>query len=218
MERFIVSARESSLISSHQVLRNTYLLLAMTLAFSAVVAYGSMVLQLPPPNLWLSIFGLYGLLFLTHYLANSSSGILAVFAFTGFIGYTMAYPIGLLIHAGAKDVVITALGGTALVFFGCSVYLLTSRKEMSFLTGMLNAGAVVLLIAMVSSFFIKIPAFHLALSGAFILFSTGAILLKTSEIIHGGEKNYIRATVSIYVSLYNIFVSLLRILSANRQN
>ncbi len=109
------------------------------------------------------------------------------------------------------DVIAMALGGTALVFFCCSAYVLTTRKDMSFLGGMLMAGIVVL-IGMVANIFLQLPALHLAISAVFILISSGAILFETSNIIHGGETNYIRATVSLYVSLYNIFVSLLSIL------
>ena len=110
------------------------------------------------------------------------------------------------------DVIAMALGGTALVFFCCSAYVLTTRKDMSFLGGMLMAGIVVVLIGMVANIFLQLPALHLAISAVFILISSGAILFETSNIIHGGETNYIRATVSLYVSLYNIFVSLLSIL------
>ncbi|MDI6936943.1 Bax inhibitor-1 family protein, partial [Serratia sp. Se-PFBMAAmG] len=114
--------------------------------------------------------------------------------------------------AGMGDVIAMALGGTALVFFCCSAYVLTTRRDMSFLGGMMMAGFVVLLVAVVANIFLQLPALHLAISALFILFSAGAILWETSNIIHGGETNYIRATVSLYVSLYNIFVSLLSLL------
>ncbi|RWR01978.1 membrane protein [[Pantoea] beijingensis] len=218
MDRIVSSTRESSLISTNKVLRNTYFLLGMTLSFSALTATVSTVLALPAPGLILMLVGFYGLMFLTHKLANSPTGILAAFAFTGFLGYCLGPILNSFLSAGMGDVIGLALGGTALVFFCCSAYVLTTRKDMSFLGGMMMAGFVVLLVAVVANLFLQIPALHMAISALFILFSAGAILWETSNIIHGGETNYIRATVSLYVSLYNIFVSLLSILGFARNN
>lgn len=219
MDRIIVSStRESSLLSTHKVLRNTYFLLSLTLGFSAVTATASMALNLPAPGLLLMLVGFYGLMFLTHKLANSPAGILAAFALTGFMGYTLGPLLSMLISAGSGDIIMLALGGTALVFFCCSAYVLTTRKDMSFLSGMLMAGFVVLVVAVIANLFLQIPALHLAISALFILFSAGAILWETSNIIHGGETNYIRATVSLYVSIYNVFVSLLSILGIMRND
>lgn len=219
MDRIIVSStRESSLLSTHKVLRNTYFLLSLTLGFSAVTATASMALNLPAPGLLLMLVGFYGLMFLTHKLANSPAGILAAFALTGFMGYTLGPLLSMLISAGSGDIIMLALGGTALVFFCCSAYVLTTRKDMSFLSGMLMAGFVVLVVAVIANLFLQIPVLHLAISALFILFSAGAILWETSNIIHGGETNYIRATVSLYVSIYNVFVSLLSILGIMRND
>ncbi|WP_147196726.1 FtsH protease modulator YccA [Pantoea sp. MBD-2R] len=218
MERIVSSTRERSLLSTHKVLRNTYFLLGLTLAFSAVTATLSTVFALPAPGLLLMLAGFYGLMFLTYRLADSPAGILAAFAFTGFLGYSLGPILNTLLSAGMGDVIGMALGGTALVFFCCSAYVLTTRKDMSFLGGMMMAGFVVLLVAVVANLFLHIPALHLAISVMFVLFSSGAILWETSNIIHGGETNYIRATVSLYVSLYNIFVSLLSILGMSRSN
>ena len=213
-QRIIVDARNNeSLLSTHKVLRNTYFLLALTLAFSAVVAFISMSMNLPRPGLLVMLVGFYGLLFLTHSLANSSAGLLAVFAFTGFMGYTIGPVLNAYVGAGLGDLVVLALAGTAIVFFACSAYVVTTGKDMSFLSGTIFALFVVLLIGMVASFFFQIPALYLAISGLFVVFSTLAILYETSNIIHGGETNYIRATVSLYVSIYNLFVSLLNLLS-----
>lgn len=213
MDNLIVSSRErASLLSTNKVLRNTYFLLGLTLAFSAITATASTVLMLPSPGLILTIVGMYGLMFLTHRLADKPSGILAAFAFTGFLGYILGPILNRYLSLGMGDVIAMALGGTALVFFCCSAYVLTTRKDMSFMGGMLMAGMVIVLIGMVANLFLHIPALHLAISALFILISSGAILFETSNIIHGGETNYIRATVSLYVSLYNIFVSLLSIL------
>ncbi|CAO97136.1 MULTISPECIES: FtsH protease modulator YccA [Erwinia] len=218
MDRIVSSTRDSSLLSTHRVLRNTYFLLGLTLAFSALTATLSTVFALPAPGLILMLAGFYGLMFLTYRLANSPSGILAAFAFTGFLGYCLGPILNSFLSAGMGDVIGLALGGTALVFFCCSAYVLTTRKDMSFLSGMLMAGFVVLLIAVVANLFLNIPALHMAISVLFVLFSTGAILWETSNIIHGGETNYIRATVSLYVSIYNIFVSLLSLLGMSRSN
>lgn len=218
MDRIVSSTRGSSLLSTHTVLRNTYFLLGLTLAFSALTATLSTVYALPAPGLILMLVGFYGLMFLTHRLANSPAGILAAFAFTGFLGYCLGPILNSFLSAGMGDVIGLALGGTALVFFCCSAYVLTTRKDMSFLSGMLMAGFVVLLIAVVANIFLNIPALHMAISVLFVLFSTGAILWETSNIIHGGETNYIRATVSLYVSIYNIFVSLLSLLGMSRSS
>ncbi|KQN56786.1 FtsH protease modulator YccA [Erwinia sp. E602] len=218
MDRLVTSASDSSLLSTHRVLRNTYFLLGLTLAFSAFTATMSTVFALPAPGFILMLVGFYGLMFLTYRLANSPAGILAAFAFTGFLGYCLGPMLNSFLSAGMGDVIGLALGGTALVFFCCSAYVLTTRKDMSFLSGMLMAGFVVLLVAVVANIFLNIPALHMAISVLFILFSAGAILWETSNIIHGGETNYIRATVSLYVSIYNIFVSLLSLLGMSRSN
>ena len=218
MDRILSSGRNSSLLSTHKVLRNTYFLLGLTLAFSAVTATASTLLALPAPGSILMLAGFYGLMFLTYRLADRPAGILAAFAFTGFLGYCLGPILSSFLAAGMGDVIALALGGTALVFFCCSAYVLTTRKDMSFLGGMMMAGFVVLLVGMVANLFLHLPALQMALSALFILFSTGAILWETSNIIHGGETNYIRATVSLYVSLYNIFVSLLSLLGLSRSN
>lgn len=218
MDRILAPAGGRSLISSHKVLRNTYFLLGLTLAFSAVVATLSTRLALPAPNFILMLVGFYGLMFLTYRLADRPAGILAAFAFTGFLGYCLGPVLNRFLSAGMGDVIALALGGTALVFFCCSAWVLTTRRDMSFLSGMMMAGFIVLLVGMVANIFLNLPALQMALSALFILFSAGAILWETSNIIHGGETNYIRATVSLYVSLYNIFVSLLSLLGFSRSN
>lgn len=219
MDRLVATtAREQSLLSTHKVLRNTYFLLSLTVGFSALTATASTLLQLPAPGLILMMAGFYGLMFLTYKLADRPAGIAAAFAFTGFLGYALGPLLSTLLASGAGEVIMMALGGTALVFFACSAYVLTTRRDMSFLSGMMMAGFVVLLVAVIANLFLHIPALSLAISVLFILFSSGAILWETSNIIHGGETNYIRATVGLYVSLYNIFVSLLSILGIMRNN
>ena len=211
--RIVVNSQEESLLSTHKVLRNTYFLLGLTMAFSAVVAYISMSLNLPYPNLIVLLVGFYGVLFVTNRLANSAWGILAAFAFTGFMGYTIGPILNMYVARGMEDLIMLAFAGTAVVFFACSAYVLTTKKDMSFLSTAIFSLFIVLLLGIVASFFFQIPALAVGISALFVVFSTMTILYETSNIIHGGETNYIRATVSIYVSIYNLFISLLRLLS-----
>ncbi|MBS5014323.1 MAG: Bax inhibitor-1/YccA family protein [Haemophilus parainfluenzae] len=211
--RIVVNSQEESLLSTHKVLRNTYFLLGLTMAFSAVVAYISMSLNLPYPNLIVLLVGFYGLLFVTNRLANSAWGILAAFAFTGFMGYTIGPILNMYVARGMEDLIMLAFAGTAIVFFACSAYVLTTKKDMSFLSTAIFSLFIVLLLGIVASFFFQIPALAVGISALFVVFSTMTILYETSNIIHGGETNYIRATVSIYVSIYNLFISLLRLFS-----
>ncbi|TNH06347.1 Bax inhibitor-1 family protein [Testudinibacter sp. TR-2022] len=217
-QRLVTDVRrsEQSVLATNKVLRNTYFLLALTVTFSAVVAYISMTMNLPYPGLIVLLVGFYGLLFLTHKLADSPLGILSAFAFTGFLGYTIGPILNMYVGAGMGDVVVLALGGTAAVFFACSAYVLTTKKDMSFLSGMMFALFIVLVVGVIANIFLQIPGLHLAISALFVVFSTGAILYETSNIVHGGETNYIRATIGIYVSLYNLFISLLSLIGASR--
>ncbi|KAE9529438.1 MULTISPECIES: Bax inhibitor-1 family protein [Testudinibacter] len=217
-QRLVTDVRrsEQSVLATNKVLRNTYFLLALTVTFSAVVAYISMAMNLPYPGLIVLLVGFYGLLFLTHKLADSPLGILSAFAFTGFLGYTIGPILNMYVGAGMGDVVVLALGGTAAVFFACSAYVLTTKKDMSFLSGMMFALFIVLVVGVIANIFLQIPGLHLAISALFVVFSTGAILYETSNIVHGGETNYIRATIGIYVSLYNLFISLLSLIGASR--
>jgi len=210
----INTASQSSAIEINKVLKNTYMLLAMTLAFSAVIAGITASLNLPSPGFIVALVGIYGLMFLVHKTANSSMGIVSVFAFTGFLGYITGPLISMYVGAGAGDLVVVALGGTGLIFFALSAYVLTTKKDMSFLNGMLFAGFWVLIIAMVANIFLALPALGLVISSLFILFSSAIILKQTSDIIRGGETNYILATLTLFVSLYNIFTSLLHLLGA----
>lgn len=209
---FSRTASQESALQTNKVLRNTYALLSMTLLWSAVVAGVSMAMNLPRPGLIMMLVGFYGLLFLTEKNRDNSMGLVFTFMFTGFLGYTIGPILNMYVGAGMGDVILTALGGTALAFMGASAYALTTKRDLSFLNGMLLAGFVVLLVGMVANIFLQMPILSLAMSGMFILFSTGVILLTTQNIIRGGETNYISATVSLYVSIYNIFISLLSIL------
>ncbi|MED5493927.1 MAG: Bax inhibitor-1/YccA family protein [Pseudomonadota bacterium] len=196
-----------------KLFRNTYSLLALTLAFSAIVAFVSMSLNLPYPGIIITLVGFYGLLFLTTKLRNSGWGLVSTFAFTGFLGYTLG-PIlnAYLSLPNGGQLVAMALGMTALVFFGLSAYAILSRKDFSFLSGFIMAGCIVLICAVVASFFIQMSGLQLAISAGFVLFSSAVILYQTSAIIHGGEDNYIMATITLFVSIYNLFLSLLQLL------
>lgn len=212
----ISTTRSESVLATNKVLRNTYMLLGMTLAFSAFVAFISASMGLPHPGLIITLVGFYGLLFLVHKTANSSAGLLSVFALTGFMGYTLGPILGMVSAIGPQgdQIIMMALGGTALIFFTLSAYILTTKKDMSFLGGMMMALFVVLIVGVIANLFMQMPALGLAISALFILFSAGAILMQTSAIVNGGERNYVLATVTLYVSIYNIFLSLINLLLA----
>ncbi|CAD5109454.1 Bax inhibitor-1/YccA family protein [Zestomonas carbonaria] len=195
-----------------RVLRNTYSLLAMTLAFSALMAYVAMQMNVGFINVFVLLIGFYGLFFLTAKLRNSAWGLVSTFALTGFMGFTLGPILNRYLGmSGGAEVVTSAFAMTALVFFGLSAYVLTTRKDMSFLSGFITAGFFVLLGAVLVSLFFQISGLQLAISAGFVLFSSACILFQTSAIIHGGERNYIMATISLYVSIYNLFISLLQL-------
>jgi modulator of FtsH protease len=205
----------ASSIATNRVLRNTYALLALTLLFSAVTAGITMALNLPHPGLLLTLAGYFGLLFLTTRFRNSGLGLAMVFALTGFMGYTLGPLLSAyLSFASGPQLVMTALGGTGVVFLGLSGYALLSRKDFSFMGGFLMVGILVAFLAGLGAVFFEIPALSLAVSAMFVLLMAGLILYETSNIIHGGETNYIMATVTLYVSIYNLFTSLLHLLGA----
>lgn len=201
-----------NLAGTSKVLSNTYFLLGMTLVWSAVVAGISMMLNLPKPNIIITLVGFYGLLFLVEKNKDSSLGLLFTFVLTGFMGYTLGPILNLYIGAGLEGAIMTALAGTALTFVACSAYALTTKRDLSFLGGMLTAGFFAIIAMFVANLFLQIPVLGLAISGMFVLFSSAAILYTTQGIIRGGETNYISATVTLYVSIYNLFLSLLSIL------
>ncbi len=203
-----------SVLATNKVLRNTYLLLAMTLLFSGATAGIAMATNAPPLHWILVLGGYFGLLFATHKLCDSVWGIAAVFALTGFMGFTLGPILSFYIGAfsNGAELVMMALGGTGVVFLGLSGYALTSRRDFSFMRGFLVAGILVAFVASLIAVIFTIPALSLAMSVAFMVLMSGLILYQTSEIIHGGETNYILATVTLYVAIYNLFLSLLQLL------
>ena len=203
----------SNAIVINRTLRNTYQLLSATLLFSGVMAYVAMVTNFPHLGL-MTLLGYFGLLFLVTKLRNSAYGILAVFALTGFMGLTLGPIINMYLTAfsNGAELVAMAMTGTAVIFATLSVYALVSQKDFSFMGGFLAAGIMVMFLMGLAAYFFSMPALSLAVSAGFILLMSGLILYQTSAIIHGGETNYIMATVTLYISIYNLFLSLLHIL------
>jgi len=204
---------ETTQLATNRVLRNTYLLLSMTLFFSALTATISMALNLPHPGLILTLGGYFGLLFLTTKFRHRNLGIAFVFALTGFMGYTLG-PIlnAYLALPNGGQIVMMAMAGTAAIFFGLSTYVRATRKDFSFMGGFLLAGILTAFLASLGAFFFEIPALSVAVSAVFVMLMAGLILYETSNIIHGGETNYIMATVTLFVAIFNLFTSLLHLL------
>ncbi len=206
---------QESILATNKLLRNTYTLLAMTLVFSAMTAGMSMAFNLPHPGLIITLVGYFGLLFLTTKLRNSVWGLVSVFGLTGFMGLTLGPIINAYLGMpNGSEIVMQALGGTGLIFFALSAYAVKSEKDFSFIGGFLFVGILVAFLAGLGAIFFEMPGLSLAVSAMFVLLMAGLILFETSNIIHGGETNYIMATVTLYVSIYNLFTSLLHLLGA----
>lgn len=200
-------------LQTNPVIRNTYTLLSLTLLFSAATAWFSMVTNAAPMGLIvLPVY--FGLLFLTQSLRNSVWGVGSIFLFTGFLGYTLGPILNFAVQgfSNGSQLVMTSLGLTGFIFFGLSAYALTSRKDFSYLAGFLMSAATLAFVLGILGLFFNLPFLYLAVSGAFALIASGMILFQTSQIINGGERNYIMATITLYVSIYNLFTSLLQLL------
>jgi len=200
----------------NKLIRNTYLLLSMTLLCSAITAGLSMSLRLPHPGLIITFVGYFGLLFLTNTLRNSAWGIVSIFALTGFMGLTLGPIISayLTMFSNGAQLVMMAFGSTAAIFLSLSAYALTSRRDFSFMGAFLMTGILVAFLASLGAVFFQLPGLMLAVSAMFVLLMSGLILYQTSDMVHGRETNYIMATVTLYVSIYNLFISLLQIFAA----
>jgi modulator of FtsH protease len=209
----ITSRLDTTQISTSKVIRNTYTLLSLTLMFSGLVAGVSMALNLPHPGIMLTLVGYFGLLFAITKFRNQGLGIALVFALTGFMGYTLG-PIlnAYLSLANGGSIIMMAMGSTGAIFLGLSGYALVSRKDFSFMGGFLVVGILVAFIAGLAAIFLQMPMLSLAVSSMFVLLMSGLILYQTSAIIHGGETNYVMATVTLFVSIFNLFTSLLHLL------
>lgn len=208
------SRSQTGVLATNKLLRNTYMLLSMTLLFSALTATASVFMQMPPITYLLSLGGAMLLMWLAlPRTANSSAGLAVVFAITGLMGFGLG-PIlnNYLSLANGPQVIATALGGTGVIFLGLSGYALTTRRDFSFLGGFLFVGLLVVLGAALLNIFLAIPAMSLALSAAIVMLMSGFILYDTSRMVNGGVDNYIVATVQLYVNIFNLFISLLHLL------
>lgn len=205
---------QASVLQTNSVLRNTYWLLALTLGFCGLTAYAATALNVPRISPILTIVVYIGLLFAIERFKTSGLGIALVFALTGFMGLTLGTIVQAYVSAipNGHEIVALAMGGTAVIFFGLSAYALMSGINFGFMGGALVAGLLIAFVAAVGNLWLQIPALSLTVAAMFMLLSSGMILWKTSEIIHGGEDNYVSATVTLFVSIYNIFLSLLQIL------
>jgi len=202
-----------SVLASNRVIRNTYLLLSLTLAFAAVTAGVSAALKLPHPGILLTLGGFFGLLFAIHKMQNSGWAVGLVFTLTGFMGYTLGPIINRYLGLpNGGEIVMQAMGATAAIFVGLSAYALTTKKDFSFMGGFLMVGILLAFLAGLAAIFFEIPALSLTVSAAFVLLMSGLILYETSNIIHGGETNYVLATVTLFASIFNLFTSLLQLL------
>ncbi|NND44552.1 MAG: Bax inhibitor-1/YccA family protein [Xanthomonadales bacterium] len=206
-------ARPSSEVMN-RVLRNTYALLSMTLLFSAVMAGLAVVFNWPYPGPFIVLIGYFGLLFLTMKLRNSAWGLLSVFALTGFMGATLGPIINMYLYAYANgsQLVMYALGGTGVIFLAMSGFALTTKRDFSAMGKFLMVGILVAFLAAVGNLFFQFQPLALAVSSMFVMLMAGLILWQTQQIVRGGETNYIMATVTLFVSIYNLFSSLLHLL------
>ncbi len=203
----------TSILATNKVIRNTYMLLSMTLLFAAVTAAASVALKLPHPGLIITLVGFFGLLFAVHKFKDSGWGILSIFALTGFMGYTLGPIVSRYLGLpNGGEIVMQAMGGTAAIFIGLSAYALTTKKDFSFMGGFLMVGILLAFLAGLAAIFFEIPALSLTVSAAFVLLMSALILYETSNIIHGGETNYLLATVTLFVAIFNLFTSLLQLL------
>ena len=213
--QYAVARPAPSVLATNKLIRNTYILLSLTLLFSASTAGVSIVLNLPSMGLLITLGGYFGLLFLTSALRNSAWGLAAIFALTGFMGLTLGPFLNayLQFFSNGGQLVMLAFGGTGVIFLGLSGYALTTRKDFSFMGGFLMVGILVAFLMGICAVLFSMPAMAMAVSAIFILLMSGLILYQTSEMIHGGETNYIMATITLYVAIYNLFTSLLHILA-----
>lgn len=198
-------------VERKKVLKNTYSLLSMTLLFSAFTAWISMEMNVKPLGLIVTLVGYFGLLFATVKLRNSVWGLACVFALTGFMGFTLG-PMISAYWSAAPGVVVQAFATTALVFLSLSAYAVLTKKDFSFMGSFLITGIIVAFVASLAAIFFNMPGLSLAVSAIVVLLMSGLILYETSQIVNGGETNYIMATVSLFVAIFNLFTSLLHLL------
>ena len=213
-ERTVQTSRAQTALATNSVLRNTYMLLSMTLLFSAAVAGTAMALNAPHPGIIITLVGYFGLLFAVEKTKDSAMGLVSVFALTGFMGYTIGPIINMYLtqFSNGGEIVMMALGGTGAIFLGMSGYALASGRRFNQWAGMLFVGILVAFVMGLIAVIFSIPALSMAVSALFVLLMAGLIVYQTGEIVHGGETNYISATVTLFVTIYNLFLSLLQLL------
>ncbi len=213
---YAVAQTSESVLATNKLIKNTYMLLSMTLIFSAIMAGVAMAVRLPlMASMVCSLVSLGLLWFVLPRLANSAAGIWVTFAITGLLGFGLGPVLShyLSMPNGAQTVM-TAMGGTGVIFLGLSGYALTTRKNFSFMAGYLFTGILVAFVAGIGAAIFQVPALSLAVSAVFIMLMAGYILYQTSEMVHGGETNYVLATVGLYIAIYNLVTSLLHLLGA----
>jgi modulator of FtsH protease len=221
MDRYpstVTSTSSTSVLVTNKVLRNTYLLLGATLAFSAAMAGVAMWINLPFLGLWM-LLPYFGLLYAVQATRNSGWGIVWTFGLTGFLGLTLGPILGFYLRSvpNGSQLIMTSLGVTAAAFLGLSAYAVTTKKDFSFIGGFLAIGAIGAFVLGIVAVIFHLSTLSLVVSGLFLIVSGGYILWQTSEIIRGGETNYVVATVTLYISIYNMFLSLLRLLGASNR-
>lgn len=207
--------RPQSALATNTVLRKTYFLLSLTLLFSAAAAGFAVIKNVGAVNPIISLVGMFGLYFLVYALRNSPFGVAAVFLFTGFLGYTLGPVLNMYIHnfSNGPQLVATSLGATGVIFLSLSAYVVTTKKDFSYMGGFLFVAMIVGVLASLGALVFQMPMLMVASSAAFVLIASGMILYDTSRIMNNGETNYILATIQLYMDIYILFVNLLQILS-----
>ena len=212
-EERVINATTAQAAGINKVLRQTYMLLGMTLAFSATMTAVAVSVGAAPINWIVSMVVMFGLLFAVQAKRNSAMALPLVFAFTGWMGWSLGPMVAFVLgSAGGMGILFNATAGTAITFFALSAYAITSGRDFTFMRGFLMTGLIVCLLAIVAGFFFQVPGLQLAISGALILLAAGFILFDTSNIVRGGETNYVMATVSLYINIYMLFSNLLAIM------
>ena len=214
MSTYSVQSANAATLATNKLIKNTYILLSVTLLFSAIMAAVSVAVQLPPMmSLVCMIGGMVLAMFVLPRTANSSTGLLIVFAITGLLGFSLGPMLSAYLSMpNGSELIATAFGGTGVIFLGLSGYALTTRKNFNFMGGFLVAGILMVLVVMVANIFLQIAALSLALSAVVIMLMAGFILFDTSRMVRGEADNYIMMTVSLYINMFNIFVHLLHLL------
>ena len=212
--RTIETISQDGILARNKVLRQTYILLGMNVLFSALCAYAGMLMNIGRINPLIAIVALVGLSIAIRANRTNGLGIVLLFALTGFLGLYIANVLNLFVAYGMGSVVVKALVGTGIIFFGLSAYVLFTGTNFTFLGAFLFTGLLVAFLAGLGAMFFNMTALSVAVSAAFLVIFSGYVLYDTSRIIEGEETNYISATLDLFMDIFNIFVSLLNILSA----